>query len=426
MPQNHIQARVTKLRQRLVARHIARLALLALAWAAIGLGALTGLIGLLAWAGLAAIPSLAGAPLSPSGSPVAALIVLGAVWLACFFVMAWRRAAPNRETAEVLLDFLAGSPGSVPLAARGIGGAAVAESAQAAIRRSNDAGLAPVLDGRTRGWLGLALVVLLGGGLVLETAPAAKPFGAGGADTSPRLVTGADRETASSGPHNAGADALAALRDQMLGGTADQRAAAAARYAELWRRAGDELNKGLKQPDAGKQVMEPKESAVDRAQAAATAMGELAEAGVAAGSGTQQAIEAAIAKHGGVAGDEAKAAEWLEANAGLIGELLNAGEKAIGDAERIVRSGGAASALVARPGGAGEPGGAGASAAGNGHIPGSNRAASDPPGSVEIPIPAPGTAPPTRAGNTNRAAMAGARYLAALEKGRDSQPNRQD
>jgi hypothetical protein len=427
MDTGQIQSRVSRLRRKLVGRHLLRLAFAAGVRLGLAMGAMAALVALLAWAGLGLAGDLAESLLD---APRLAVIVSSA-YAATFAALAFGRKLPTNESAELLLESLAGSPGSVPLAVRGIGGGPVNESATAAIARASRQPLAPLFDAGARTRLGLALVVFAGGLGMLALAPRT-------AQQPPpvALPTPASSRTAShaqaSGPRDAGADAVAALRNELLAGTPDQRAAAAARYAELWRRAAEELAPAAGAPSTAKRPTDSPPSATEQAKAAASALQDLAEDGVAPGSATQQAIEAALADMPGdkfESEDQSAAKAWLETHADLIRELVNASDLAIPAGESVARgSSGTLAGSAPMAGSSSNPRGdpiqPGGASGGTGTQSTPTTPALMPTTAVSIPIPAPGQPPASRAAYPGRAAIAGARYLAALERGTGSKTPR--
>jgi hypothetical protein len=263
--------------------------------------------------------------------------------------------------------------------------------------------------------------------------------------TTPKEFASLDRLDSrfSSIRSDATADAVAALREQLLQGSEEQRELAAARYAAMWEQIGKDLGAasgqaGTKSASGARTSTSETKTSSERVEHARTALSALAEAGLPPGSASEFKVDellrsiptdASTLKDSpkDPAAIEAEAKAWLELADKALRELANAASKAAETANAIVAgTGSSASSRNGTTSLASPNPDASNTASGS-----TNPSPTDPNTTPQprprpaatVTIPPPGTPTARTSASASRAATAGARYLAALESAGGAKEN---
>lgn len=439
-PPTELAILLGKLRWRLIRRAMARKAVVVVAALAVGFGTVGAAVGLLAWLGMYW-------PVIPIGGRFdwRVFVVHMTPMLAMFWASyRWDKANPRPtiDTAALFCETVEGSPGTVPLALRGIGGPQVYASALAAVKATLARPLPPALGSTHRRTLAMAIVVVgigLGIGFSAPRVPSDRVV------TTPNQFAYLDRldSRPTSIQNDATADAVAALREQLLQGSDEQREMAAARYAALWQQIGKDLGSatgqsGAKSTSGGRTPSSETMTSSERIEHARKALSALAEAGLPPGSTSESKVDELLRSIPTGANPtmvsakdpaeiEAEAKAWLEQADLALRELATAATKAAETANSFVA-------------GAGSPGPPRGGTTGLGPFDPSGTptttsdtrpSTTDPPTTPQplprpaatVTLPPPGTPTARTSASASRAATAGARYLAALESAGGAKEN---
>jgi len=440
-PPTELAILLGKLRWRLIRRAMARKAVVVVAALAVGFGTVGALHGLLAWLGVYW-------PLvEPPGDYVDWRVALVPIipFVAMFWASyRWDKANPRPtiDTAALFCETVEGSPGTVPLALRGIGGPQVYASALAAVKATLARPLPPALGPMHRRTLAMGIVAV---GIGLGIRFSAPRVPSDRVVTTPKQFAYLDRldSRPTSIRNDATADAVAALREQLLQGSEEQRELAAARYAALWEQVGKDLGAasgqtGAKSVSGGRTSPSETKSFSERVEHARKALSALAEAGLPPGSTSEFKVDELLRSIPSGANPtmdsakdpaeiEAEAQAWLEQADRALRELATAAIKAAETASAVVAGAGSSGPSRGGTTGLGHSDPIGTSTTTSDTRP----STTDPPTTPQplprpaatVTIPPPGTPTARTSASASRAATAGARYLAALESAGGAKEN---
>lgn len=271
------------------------------------------------------------------------LVIVAVVGTVLAFVNHRLDPPPTRVQAALYCEAMEGSPGSVELAASGVGGPEVAAHAAAAL----DATLrrpAPSSFGRRRAvWL--AVLIVAAGVAGLSAAYASRVNRERRLEAGSESSRAAGREASATLAQSAGADVIASLRDQMLAQSSAQRAESARRYAERMRDTRLRLDAALADAQQTRPGSDGKTtnsetrgaSPLERARSAAAALATSPEFG--------SAGESALKDYAQVRDGET-ASDWLEQSAPILKRLSERAREIEADANTIADGG----SLTARVG----------------------------------------------------------------------------